>query len=224
MFPARMRYPPPVSREDQDRLISRAQGGDVRAFEQLLAGHLPRIRRYARAFSPSGPDADDLAQDALVRVYRNLRSFRYQSSFSTWLYALVRNVFLDSGKGRAGRRQTLEEPLEAHHQEHEGGARPDDEALADEERRRVWAAIRQLPAEFRSALVLFDIEGCTYDEVAAVEGIAIGTVKSRLHRARGLLRELLGEDAPLTGDDSGRADRGPGTPEGTASSNVSGRT
>jgi RNA polymerase sigma-70 factor (ECF subfamily) len=219
-----MRYSPSVSREDQDQLISRAQDGDVRAFEQLLAGHLPRIRRYARAFASSEPDADDLAQDALVRIYRNLRSFRYQSSFSTWLYALVRNVFLDSGKGRAGRRRTLEEPLEAHHQEHGGGARPDDEALAEEERRRVWAAIRQLPAEFRSALVLFDIEGCTYDEVAAIEGIAIGTVKSRLHRARGLLRELLGEASPVAGDDLDGAGRDPGTPEGSVSSNASRRS
>jgi len=87
-----------ASGEDLDALIKRAQEGDVRAFEALLAGHLPRVRRFARAFSSSDTDADDLAQEALLKVYRSLKLFRYQAAFSTWLYAVVRNVFLD-GRG-----------------------------------------------------------------------------------------------------------------------------
>jgi len=182
-----------VDREDQDALVARAQDGDVRAFELLLAEHLPTVRRFARAFAAAEADADDLAQDALLRVYRNLKLYRWQSAFSTWLYAVVRNAFLDAGKGRSGRRRALEEPLGREHEEHSGGTRPDDAALGEEERRRVWDALRRIPTEFRTAVVLFDLEGRTYDEVAAVEGVAVGTVKSRLHRGRAALRALLGE-------------------------------
>ena len=187
-----MRYPPAVPpREDLDALIGRAQAGEVRAFEELIAAELPRVRRYARAFHPSEPDADDLAQEALLRVYRGLRSFRYQSAFSTWLYTVVRSTFLDSLKGRAGTRRSLEEPLRPEHGEQEGGERPDEALAGAQDREQVWAALREVPVEFRSALVLFDLEGCSYDEVAAVEGVAVGTVKSRLHRGRAHLRRLL---------------------------------
>ena len=205
----------PVHREDQDALVARAQDGDVRAFELLLAEHLPTVRRFARAFAQTEHEADDLAQEALLRVYRNLRLFRWQSAFSTWLYAVVRNAFLDTGKGRAGRRRALEQPLGKEHEEHAGGVRPDDAALGEEERRRVWDALRRIPEEFRTAVVLFDIEGRTYDEVAAVEGVAVGTVKSRLHRGRAALRALLG-DVPSEGDPEDH--EAPGTPERRASS------
>ena len=136
MFPAmgyRAAVPP---RQDLDALIKRAQAGEVRAFEALIAAELPRVRRYARAFHPSEPDADDLAQEALLRVYRGLRSFRYQSAFSTWLFTVVRTTFLDGMKGRAGTRRALEEPLRDEHREHEGGERPDD-ALAGAQDRQL---------------------------------------------------------------------------------------
>jgi len=205
-----LRYPPAVTPPTLDELVERAQAGDVRAFEALVEGQLPRIRRYARAWAAAEHDADDLAQEALVRVYRSLRSFRWQSAFSTWLFAVVRSAFLDAAKGRAGTRRALEEPLQDHHGDLEGGHRPDEALDAAEDRRRVWSALREVPAEFRSAVVLFDIEGLTYDEVASIEGVPVGTVKSRLSRGRAHLRRLLGpgaEEAP-----SGAAARGTNPP------------
>lgn len=183
-----------------DELVARAQGGDVRAFEALVDGQLPRIRRYARAFAGAEHEADDLAQEALVRVYRSLRSFRWQSAFTTWLFAVVRSAFLDAGKGRAGTRRALEVPLEERHAEQPGGDRPDEALDAEEARRLVWAALRQVPDEYRSAVVLFDLEGLSYDEVAAIEAVAVGTVKSRLHRGRAHLRRLLGPEPALPPD------------------------
>jgi RNA polymerase sigma-70 factor (ECF subfamily) len=180
-----------VRRDEVDQWIARAQDGDIRAFEALVSDQLPVVRRFARAFAHSDADADDLAQDALLRVYRNLKSFRYQSAFSTWLYSVVRSAFLDAAKSSGARTRSLEEPLGRDHLEVTGGTRPDAAAEGEDERRRLWRAIREVQAEFRTVLVLFDIEGCTYDEVAAIEGIAVGTVKSRLHRARGQLRSLL---------------------------------
>jgi RNA polymerase sigma-70 factor (ECF subfamily) len=191
-----MRYAGEVTADDLDALVARAQGGEVRAFEALVAGQLPRVRRFARAFAANQADADDLAQEALLRVFKSLGSFRWQSAFSTWLFAVVRSAFLDAGKGRAATRRALEQPLEARHAQQAGGERPDEQLEAAQERALVWEAVRRIPVEFRAALVLFDIEGCSYDEVAAVEGIAVGTVKSRLHRARAHLRRILEETAP----------------------------
>ena len=181
-----------MDREDLEGLVARAQQGDVRAFEALIGRHLPQVRRFARAFAGSSADADDLAQEALVRVHRHLRLFRWQSAFSSWLYAIVRNAFLDAARGRAATRRALEEPLRHEHAETAGGGRPDEAMERAQERERVWAAIRRVPVEFRTALVLFDVEGSTYDEVAAIESVAVGTVKSRLHRGRAHLRRLLG--------------------------------
>jgi RNA polymerase sigma-70 factor (ECF subfamily) len=190
-----------VPREsDLDALLTRAQGGDVRAFEALLQAHLPQVRRFARAFAFVEADADDLAQDALIKVYKSLKLFRYQSAFSTWLFAVVRNSFLDSAKSRAGRQRKAEDGLgEQHTRAASEAPLPDAELEREQEKQRLWAALRQVPAEFRSALVLFDLEGHTYDELAAIEGVPVGTVKSRLFRGRALLRKLLGEEQESTG-------------------------
>ena len=180
------------SGDDLDELIRRAQGGDVAAFEKLLQGQLPRVRRFARAFASSASEADDLAQEALIKVYKSIRHFQYQSAFSSWLYAVVRNVFLDALKSRHGRQKQREEPLEATHtQQLSGGDDPEGELHRAQEKDRLWRALRQVPVEFRTALVLFDIEGHSYDELAAIEGVPVGTVKSRLSRGRAALRKLL---------------------------------
>ncbi|HLL54513.1 MAG TPA: sigma-70 family RNA polymerase sigma factor [Myxococcaceae bacterium] len=192
-------------------LIAEAQDGNVRAFELLVASHLPRVRRFVRAFAVSTADGDDLAQEALVKVYKSLRSYKAQSAFDTWLYAVVRNVFLDTARSRAGRERSQEEPLTGDHDQAPSGAEAADEGLARaEERQKLWRALRELPAEFRTAVVLFDVEGHTYEEVAAIEGVAMGTVKSRLSRGRALLRDILaGEQAP-----------GPSAAAGTAGTSV----
>src|SRR4051812_49895867 len=105
----------------------------------LLAGHLPTVRRFARGFAATPADADDLAQEALINVYKSLRLFRYQSAFSTWLYAVVRNVFLDATKSRAGRERSLEESLQpVHTRDMAGGARADERLDREGGRPRPW--------------------------------------------------------------------------------------
>jgi RNA polymerase sigma-70 factor (ECF subfamily) len=196
---------------DVDDLVARAQHGDVRAFEELIRAHLGLVRRYARAFALREADADELAQDALLKVYRSLSQFRYQSAFSTWLYTVVRSVFLDAAKSRAGRERAREAAVPS-------GDDPDPAPLADEllareqDRERVWRALRQVPVEFRGPLVLFDVEGKTYDEVAAIERVPVGTVKSRLSRGRAYLRQALeGEAAPSRRGIPSRKESGSGT-------------
>lgn len=192
--------------QEIENLVRRAQEGDVRAFEALVAAHLPLVRRFARAFARNDDEAGDLAQEALVKVYRSIRSYGFQSAFSTWLYAIVRNVFLDGARSRMGKERAAEQPLERRHIEGRSGSygdgpgdaagdadamRADFRLEREESRRRVWAALATVPPEFRSTLVLYDIEGLSYDEVAAIERVPLGTVKSRLSRGREHLRRAL---------------------------------
>jgi RNA polymerase sigma-70 factor (ECF subfamily) len=207
-----------VNSPDVETLVARAQQGDVRAFEQLIRSHLSVVRRYARAHAPREEDADDLAQDALLKAYRSLRQFRYQCAFSTWLYAIVRSVFLDAAKSRAGRERAHEASArEADDPESAPG--PDELLHREQDRARVWRALRQLPVEFRGAVVLFDVEGKSYDEVAAIEGVAVGTIKSRLSRGRAHLKRILAdEEARMSSEASGSQD---GAQAGTSAARAS---
>ena len=182
--------------QDSDDLIRRAQDGDVRAFETLVAAHIPRLRRFARAMARSEADADDLAQEALIKVYRSLRSYRFESSFSTWLYRVTRNCFMDSLRMAATRERAVAAVatgVAAAPELAPAATSPDEMLLAAETRARLWAAIGRVSAEFRVVLVLCDVEGLGVGEVAAIEKLPEGTVKSRLHRGRAQLARMLRE-------------------------------
>ncbi|RUO87122.1 sigma-70 family RNA polymerase sigma factor [Corallococcus sp. AB018] len=206
---------PPTVNDELRALILEAQDGSVRAFEMLVSSHLPRVRRFARAFAASDSDVDDLAQEALVKVYKNLRSFRFQSAFQTWLYSVVRNAFYDATRSRAGRERSREEPLEQEHTKAASDAESADEGMMRaQERDRLWRALRGLPPEFRTAVVLFDVEGHSYEEVADIEGVPVGTVKSRLSRGRAHLKALLaGGQGPAGPEDD--------APVGTSGQDIS---
>ena len=180
---------------NSDDLIRRAQEGDVRAFEALVASHIPRLRRFARSFARSDADADDLAQEALIKVYRSLRSYRFESAFSTWLYRVTKNCFMDAQRTAASRERAVATLTEDAAGTTTEAPSPDELLLKAEERARLWAAIGRVSAEFRAVLVLCDVEGFGIAEVAAIEKLPEGTVKSRLHRARGQLARLLQQDA-----------------------------
>ena len=186
-----------IDSPDSGQLIKRAQTGDVRAFELLLEAHIPRLRRFARSFTRSDADADDLAQEALIKVYRSLCGYRFESSFSTWLYRVTKNCFVDGQRSAATR-----ERMAAALSQNDGVGRsardlaiaPDVLLLQAEERARLWTAIAAISVEFRTVLVLCDVEGLGIAEVAGIEKLPEGTVKSRLHRGRAQLARLLQEN------------------------------
>lgn len=186
---------------DNDDLIRRAQMGDVRAFERLVQAQIPRLRRFARAFTRDDADADDLAQEALLKIYRSLRSYRFQSSFSTWFYQVTKNCFVDARRGHEQRARLAKAVAQAPIAT-EAASPPEDLLLRAEERARLWGAIGGVSPPFRRVLVLCDVEGFSLAEVAAIEKVPEGTVKSRLSRGRAQLATLLqeGEEAgnPMT--------------------------
>lgn len=175
-------------------LLRRAQDGDVPAFELLISEYSPSVRRFARSMCRDAATADDVAQDALLKAYQRIRSYRFQAAFSTWLFRIVRNTLIDHSRSAHVRREAKAEPLEAACEIPAPGTAPDVASSTAELRQSLWEALARLPLEFRTAVVLFDVEGFSQDEVAAIEKVAVGTVKSRLSRGRSMLRKMLSDE------------------------------
>lgn len=165
-------------------LVRRAQQGDERAFEALYRQTVGRVYAVCLRIAADRGRAEDLTQEVFVRAWRNLRSFREDSAFPTWLHRIAVNVAL--GADRRQRRYEARVRTEAPEQLAAIGAGCVPETDVDLER-----AIAALPAGARAVFVLHDIEGYRHEEIAERMGIAAGTSKAHLFRARRLLREAL---------------------------------
>ena len=176
---------------DADHALVRAAGrGDSRAFEALYRRHSRRV--YAVVWRLAGGQAaraEDLVQESFIRAWQALPAFRFESAFSTWLHRLAVNTALMDLRGRADGedRETDDSALEHVATLDTAGKRVRDQL--DLER-----AVATLPERARAVLVLHDIEGWKHEEIATELGMAVGSSKAQLHRARNLLRKRLGED------------------------------
>jgi len=176
---------------DGDHALVRAAGlGDTRAFETLYRRHSRRV--FAVVWRLSGGQAaraEDLVQEAFIRAWQALPNFRFESAFSTWLHRLAVNTALMEIRSRAGNedRETDDAALEIMATHDTAGQRT-------RERIDLERAVATLPERARAVLVLHDIEGWKHEEIAAELGMAVGTSKAQLHRARNLLRTRLGEE------------------------------
>lgn len=185
-------------------LIQRCQKGDVAAFEQLIEGYEKKIINYCWRMLGNPLDAEDAAQEVFVKVFRFIGSFTGQSSFSTWLYRIASNVCLDILRKKK-RRPTETVSLNQYNTEGEEFALPIEDnaptpyenAQKNEAQRVLAAALDKLGEEQRRVIVLRDIEGLSYDEIAQIINVAPGTVKSRINRARKSLQKLLEKDREL---------------------------
>ena len=177
----------PLDHEDAESvLVGRARQGDRDAFARLYKSHVNRIYALCLRMTAEAETAETLTQDAFVRAWQKLDKFEGRSRFGTWLHRLTINVILDHRRIKALRdsREQLGDP------EDFGGIRStsptDSGGRIDLER-----AISQLPAGARTIFVMHDVEGFLHREIAESMGLAVGTVKAQLHRARKLLREVL---------------------------------
>ncbi len=180
----------PISPRDEDHALVRAAGaGDVRAFEQLYRKHSSRVHAVLWRLCGHEARAQDLVQDAFVKAWQALPGFRFESAFSTWLHRLAVNTALMELRARSGGEalETDDEALDTH-------ATPDSAGQRMALRLDLERAIATLPPRARAVLVLYDIEGWKHEEIAAELGMAVGSSKAQLHRARQLLRARLGED------------------------------
>ena len=174
------------SSEGDGSLVRRVQGGDARAFEELYRTHVDRVYALCLRMSADRERAERLTQDTFVRCWEKLGTFRGESRFSSWLYRMAVNVVLNDQRSRSRRHLRLEST---------GDLGSYGRAVAEgvtEETIDVERALAGLPEAARTALVLYGIEGYKYREIAEMTGLAEGTVKAQIHRARRLLEEALG--------------------------------
>lgn len=167
--------------EPDPQVVRAAQSGDAVAFERLVRSYQGEIWRLAWHLVRDESLADDITQDAFVRAYRFLPRYRGEAKFSTWLFTITRNCALDELR-RAGRRRSLSHRLDREppraHADHSVGI-------------EVREAVALLPIDLREPIVLIDMFGVSYAEVSAVLGVPVGTIKSRVHRARETLAGAL---------------------------------
>jgi RNA polymerase sigma-70 factor (ECF subfamily) len=191
-------------------LVDRAARGDARAFRELVARHQRRATAVAYGIVRNNEDAREVAQDAFVRVWKHLADFAGQASFSTWLYRIVYNLSIDLLRRRSpGQAVELDERTDL-----EGAPsellpyRGETDPFSSVDRSRLVAAMQkaldQLPAYHRTVIVLREVEGLSYEEIAEATSVPKGTVMSRLFHARRkmqvLLHESLGAEAPIPQD------------------------
>jgi len=164
-------------------LIERARRGDSRAFERLYREHVGRVHGLCLRMTRNPELAADCAQDAFIKAWKALPRFEARSSFSTWLHRIAVNTVLERRRGGANSELVVEDPTE-----YEEPVMVLDTPVEESE---LEAAIASLPQGARDALVLCGLYGYEHAEAASMLGIAVGTCKAQLHRARGLLRERL---------------------------------
>ena len=199
MDDAAMRQPRPkaaVSAEER-ALIERCKRGDLGAFNDLVRKYEKQVYNFAYRLTGNYDDANDVAQDAFLRVFNAIGTFRGDSSFSTWLFRITTNVFLDERKKAKSHPQTsLDEYLELGES---SVARqiedpsPTPEAVLEESERAqlLQKAVGDLPEYQRAMVTLYHTQQKSYEEIAEIMDLPIGTVKSRLNRARLALKEKL---------------------------------
>ena len=185
---------------DEHELIQKAGRGDAYAFEQLMAAHENKMYAVALRMCGNREDAQDCMQEAMVRVYRALSGFKGQSSFSTWVYRITMNSCLDELRRRKNRMtSSLDAMLENGFAPSDDGDTPEQSSLRSEQRRALERAIRELPEDMRAAIVLRDVQGLSYEEIAQALEANVGTIKSRISRGREKLRGVLLEQPELFG-------------------------
>lgn len=176
---------------DEPELVRRARTGDAGAFTSLVERHAPRILRLVRGFVPE-QDAEDVAQDAFLKAWRKLPEFDGRSQFYTWLHRVAANTAMDWRKRERHRRHA---PLPETEEGEDAVEAADDGPRAGASRRELAAAIDravdELPPHYHEIVVLREVRGLSYEEIAETLGISRGTVESRLFRARERLRDAL---------------------------------
>jgi RNA polymerase sigma-70 factor (ECF subfamily) len=188
---------------DDSDLLGQLRVGDASAIEMLVATYSDRVYRLAYGVTRNEADAEEVVQDVFLTVVRKVASFEGRSALSSWIYRITMNAALNK---RRGKRQTVETSLDADlpaylPDGHRAGERaylladwsptPEAEVLSGESRAVLARAIEGLPEHYRAVLILRDVEGLSNEEAAAALGETVSSVKSRLHRARMVVREQL---------------------------------
>jgi RNA polymerase sigma-70 factor, ECF subfamily len=189
--------------EQENQYIHRCQQGDPQAFEEILKLYEKKVYNLTYRMMGNHEDANDLAQEAFIRVYQSIDQFRGDARFSTWLYRIATNVCLDELRKRSRRQaESLDEPVltqdgSVMREIPDWSDNPEEALNRREIQTMVQTGIQSLPEEQKIALILRDLQGHTYEEIAEMLDISLGTVKSRINRGRMALKGIFEKDREL---------------------------
>lgn len=200
----------PPDDSSERRFVERLQRHDERAFNELVEAYSPRVYRLVARMLGRRDDAEDMAQEVFVQVFKGIGQFRGDSKLGTWIYRVAINLCKNRSKYLSRRHDDKQDALDAvadHQPLHQAKGvtsgqinRPDQMVEGMQIEAIMRRCIAELEPDFREALILRDVENLSYEEIIEITGVAEGTVKSRIHRARALLKqrvsEALGETLP----------------------------
>lgn len=187
----------------ESSLVARLKSGEMEAFDELVAEYQPLVYALAFRILNDAEDARDAAQEAFLKVYRHFGSFRGEASLKTWICRIAINQARSTERWwrrrQRGNTSSLDAPLGLNTDDDRvladclpsAAASPESEAMASEWRGQIEGALAGLKKDFRIAVILRDIEGLAYEEIAWVTEVSVGTVKSRIARGREMLREVI---------------------------------
>lgn len=185
-------------REEDVQLVARARAGEERAFRALLEKYERAVFTICLRMVRNREEATDLAQESFIRVFSSLDRYNPAYAFSSWLFKITSNLCIDYLRKRRVATFAMDEPVdgergEIQRQYPSSDPTPEEELVRDEKLRRLDAAIARLPEHYRIMLILRHQEDLSYEEIADTLSIPLGTVKARIHRAREMLKAILGE-------------------------------
>ena len=190
----------PEELKERDKiLVNKAIAGDTGAFEQLITAYERSVYNIAYRMFNNAHDAQDVAQDIFIKIYKNLHRYqgRENSSFKSWVFAIANNTCIDEIRKRKSRiaPESLDIDIESEdgsiiRQIESDEPLPEDVVLVKERRAQLSAAINKMPAGLKNMIVLRDIQGLSYEEISEVTGMKLGTVKSKISRARASLKDI----------------------------------
>ena len=173
-------------------ILQRARRGDTAAFEQLITPHEQLVWRVCWHYTHHMENARDCAQEAMVKAWRALPQYRQECALETWLYRIAVSCCLDFlRKQKREPVQSADALAETGFDPADPAPQPEAQAIANDDKAALRTALDQLPEDMRTALILSAVEGRKYEEIAQITGVAAGTVKSRINRARQKLSEIL---------------------------------
>ncbi|MCX8130142.1 MAG: sigma-70 family RNA polymerase sigma factor [Clostridia bacterium] len=193
--------------ENEKILLEKAKNGDLKAFELLIEGYQKKVYNIALRMIGNHDDANELAQEVFIRILKSIKNFKEESTFSTWVYRITTNICLDELRKRKNRKTvSIDEEMkledgEVARQIEDIKPLPDIIAERNELKKIVTEAIQLLSEEHKLVIVMRDIQGFSYEEIAKVTKIPEGTVKSRINRARLALKEILKSKRELFSDE-----------------------
>lgn len=190
-----------MTKLEEKSLLKKAKKGNINAFEILVNEHQKKVYNLALKFSKNHEDALDLAQEALLKAYRNIQNFKGNSLFSTWVYKITTNICIDHYR-KTNNIQTVYIDEEVKNNDGDSYKKinlpslsdPESECERKELRGFIISCLDKIPIELKSVIVLKDIQGFSYEEISQILDIPMGTVKSRINRARTLMRKHLSEN------------------------------